>query len=65
MNSLSKQHPFVRGFIEGMAGLFDVLGVRVGHRTPEDDARELSRDVELIAQDFHAVLSKIGSSLPK
>jgi hypothetical protein len=65
MNRPRKQHPFVRGFIEGMAGLFDVLGVRVGHRTPADDARELSRDVERIAQDFHTVLSKIGSSFPK
>jgi hypothetical protein len=65
MNSLSKQHPFVRGFIEGLAGLFDILGVRAGRRTPEDEARELAHDVELIAQDFHEVLSEIGSSLPK
>ena len=62
------RHPFIRGFLEGTAGLFDVLGVRarpLWRRTPEDDARNLHRDFQRIAQDFRTVLSKIGSPSPK
>jgi hypothetical protein len=62
------EHPFIRGFLDGTAGLFDILGVRARpqwRRTPEDDARRLQRDFQRIAQDFHAVLSKIGLPAPK
>jgi len=62
------RHPFGRGFLEGAAGLFDILGVRARlreRRTPEDDARNLHRDLQRIARDFRAVLSKIGSASPK
>jgi hypothetical protein len=61
-------HPFTRGFVDGVAGLFDILGVRARprkRRTPEDDARNLHRDVERIGQDFRKVLSEIGSLSPK
>jgi hypothetical protein len=64
----ARRSPFLRGFIEGTAGLFDVFGVRAlrgGRGTSEDDARELYRDVECIAQDFHAVLSSIESTAGK
>ena len=57
--------PFVRGFLEGMAGLFDILGVRARpqkRRTPQDDARNLHGDLQRIGEDFNAVLSKIGSA---
>jgi hypothetical protein len=62
------EHPFIRGFLDGTAGLFDILGVRgraLWRRTPEDDARNLQRDFQRIAQDFHAVLSKIGLPVRK
>lgn len=62
------QHPFIRGFLEGTAGLFDILGVRgkpLWRRTPEDDARNLQRDFQRIAQDFQRVLSKLGLPSPK
>ena len=59
---------FLRGFIEGAAGLLDIFRARTIQRsrgTPEDDARELLGDVEEIAQDFHAVLSGIESTSKK
>ena len=62
------RHPFLRGSLEGMAGLFDIFGVRARsrkRRTPEDDARNLHRDLQRIGQDFRTVLSKIGSPLHK
>jgi hypothetical protein len=64
----SPMHPFVRGFIQGMAGTFDIFGVRARlrkQRSPADDARNLHRDVERIGADFRTVLSKLGTSLPK
>ena len=62
------RHPFTRGFLEGMAGLFDILGVRARprkRRTPEDDAGNLNRDLQRIGLDFRTVLSKIESAPPK
>jgi len=53
---------FFRGFIQGAASLLDIFRAGSGwreHGTPEDDACELRGDVELIAQDFHVVLSSI------
>ncbi len=64
----ARTSPFFRGFIEGATGLFDIFCIGAGQRgrgTPEDDARELLGDVEQIAQDFHAVLSKIESASSK
>ena len=56
-------HPFAEGFLDGMAGMFDIFGVRARpHReTPEDDARNLHRDVERVAEDFRTVLSRLAS----
>ena len=67
-SSQTSEHPFIRGFLDGAAGLFDILGVRarpLWRRTPEDDARNLQRDFQRIAQDFRTVLSKIGLPEPK
>jgi hypothetical protein len=64
----TSEHPFIRGFLDGTVGLFDILGVRarpLWRRTPEDDARNLQRDFQRIAQDFRTVLSKIGLPAPK
>ena len=58
----TRSDAFLRGLIEGAAGLLDIFRVRAAQRrrgTPEDDARELRGDVEEIAQDFRAVLSGI------
>jgi hypothetical protein len=64
----TREHPFIRGFLYGTAGLFDILGVRarpLWRRTPADDARNLQLDFQRIAQDFRTVLSKIGLPAPK
>ena len=64
----SPMRPFSRGFLDGMAGMFDIFGVRARarqRRTPEDDARNLHRDVQRIGEDFRTVLSKIGAATPK
>lgn len=62
------ERPFIRGFVDGTVGLFDILGVRarpLWRRTPDDDARNLQRDFQRVAQDFRTVLSKIGLPAPK
>jgi hypothetical protein len=65
---ITAPHPFARGFIGGMAGMFDIFSVRTRlreRRSPEDDARNLHRDVQRIGDDFRAVFSKLGATLPK
>jgi hypothetical protein len=60
--------PFARGFIRGMAGMFDIFGTRATsrkRRSPQDDARNLHRDVQRIGDDFRAVFSKIRAAQPK
>ena len=59
-------HSLIRAYAEGAAGLFDIFGNRARttpRSTPEDDARNLHRDLEKIGQDFASVLSKepVGS----
>lgn len=63
-----RSNAFMRGLIEGAAGLFDIFGVGATQRrstTPEDDARELRSDVDQIAQDFRVVLSGIEAGSKK
>ena len=65
-NETRTPNAFVRGFIEGAAGLFDIFRVRVSQQgTPEDDALELLDDVEEIARDFYAVLPNIEAASKK
>jgi hypothetical protein len=64
----SFMHPFARGFVQGLAGMFDIFGVRARtrkRRSPEDDARNLHGDVQRIGDDFRTVFSKIRATLPK
>ena len=59
---------FFRGFVDGTTGLFDILGIRARprkHRTPEDDTRNLHRDVQRVGEDFRAVLSRIAIAFKK
>jgi hypothetical protein len=64
----TRSNPFLRGFLEGAAGLLDLFAIGSQpstRRTPEDDTRKLRSDVEQIAQDFRAVLTGIETTSKK
>ena len=62
----TRANPFLRGFMDGVAGLFNIFGAaRPWSGTPEDDAQELRADVEQIAEDFYAVFASIESTARK
>jgi hypothetical protein len=57
---------FVRGLLEGAAGLLDIFRARRDRPgTPEDDALALRGDVEAIARDFYAVLPSVELNAKK